>query len=238
MNRMAKTLLVNSQTREKERDKSDRRMNYDRERRMERYSEPRRTGEEWDRPQYRRNEYPENRFRDRKGRERYDDGRFAPMRSEWEPPYYGDDEDDEEWPVGRIGFDTRPESNVVRYPHAGGGEHEMQMEHGRTKAMSDEPMQRQDIMMWMGKLQNEDGTTGAHWSTDQVKQVMAQRNIDSDPMEFYAAINMMYSDYCKVFKKYGVGDKIDFYVDMTKAFLHDKDAGAGKLKRYYEYIVK
>ena len=38
---------------------------------------------------------PEGRFRDRRGREHYDNGRFAPMRSEGEPPYYGDDDDDE-----------------------------------------------------------------------------------------------------------------------------------------------
>ena len=48
----------------------------------------------------------------------------------------------------------------------------------------------------------------------------------------------MYSDYSKVFKKYGVGDKLDFYVDMAKAFIEDKDAQPGKLRRYYTYVVK
>jgi len=31
-----------------------------------------------------------------------------------------------------------------------------------------------------------------------------------------------------VAKKFGVGDKIDFYVDMAKTFLDDKDAGPTK----------
>ena len=32
--------------------------------------------------------------------------------------------------------------------------------------------------------------------------------------------------------------KIEFYADMAKAFLDDKDAQPDKLARYYEYIVK
>ena len=55
---------------------------------------------------------------------------------------------------------------------------------------------------------------------------------------FWVALNMIYSDYVKVAKKFGVGDKIDFYVDMAKAFLDDKDAGPDKLARYYKYIVR
>lgn len=35
-----------------------------------------------------------------------------------------------------------------------------------------------------------------------------------------------------------VGDKIDFYADMAKSFLCDKDAPEDKLARYYEYIVR
>ncbi len=56
--------------------------------------------------------------------------------------------------------------------------------------------------------------------------------------EFFVAMNMMYSDYCKVFRKFGVGDKVDFYACMAKAFLDDKDAHTDKLARYYEYVVK
>ena len=41
-----------------------------------------------------------------------------------------------------------------------------------------------------------------------------------------------------VAKKHGVGDKIDFYADMAKSFLCDKDAPEDKLARYYEYIVR
>ena len=91
---------------------------------------------------------------------------------------------------------------------------------------------------WMRGLQNEDGSQGPHWSLDQVKQVMAQKGVHADPFEFFAVLNSMYADYCKVFKKYGVGDKLDFYIDMAKAFIDDKDAGANKVVKYFENIVK
>ena len=53
-----------------------------------------------------------------------------------------------------------------------------------------------------------------------------------------AALNMIYSDYVKVAKKFNVGSNIDFYVDMAKAFLDDKDAGPDKLTKYYQYVVR
>lgn len=90
---------------------------------------------------------------------------------------------------------------------------------------------------WTHHMQNEDGTMGAHWTMEQVKQVMAQRGIDCDPAEFYAAINMVYSDYSNVAKELGVNN-IDFYAKMAKAFLDDSDAEPNKLARYYEYVVK
>lgn len=108
----------------------------------------------------------------------------------------------------------------------GRGTHETKL----TKEMAEE---------WMMGLQNEDGTKGPHWSMDQAKQVMQQRGIQSDPVTFWAILNMMYSDYCKVFKKHGVGDRVDFYSDMVAAFLNDKDGPepAKKAAAYYEYIV-
>lgn len=91
---------------------------------------------------------------------------------------------------------------------------------------------------WTSQMQNEDGTRGAHWTLEQAKQVMAQHGIECDPAQFWVALNMIYSDYVKVAKKHGVGDKIDFYADMAKSFLCDKDAPKDKLARYYEYIVR
>ena len=91
---------------------------------------------------------------------------------------------------------------------------------------------------WARGMENEDGTKGPHWTMEQAKQVMAQRGISLDPIQFWIAMNAMYSDYGKVFKKHGVGDKIDLYVDMAKAFIEDKDAQPEKLARYFEHVVR
>ena len=72
---------------------------------------------------------------------------------------------------------------------------------------------------------------------DQVKTVMQQRGIDCDLPKFFAALNMIYSDYVSVAKKLGISN-IDFYVGMAQAFLDDKDAGTDKLMRYYHSVVE
>lgn len=91
---------------------------------------------------------------------------------------------------------------------------------------------------WMSNLQNEDGTMGPHWSLEQAKQVMAQKEIGGSPIEFWAALNATYSDLCKIFKKYGINN-MDAYVDFAKTFwLDDKDSVPDKLAAYYEYVVK
>jgi hypothetical protein len=66
---------------------------------------------------------------------------------------------------------------------------------------------------------------------------MKQKGIDCDPVEFWVAMNAMYSDYFNVAKKMNVNN-VDFYTHMAKAFIDDKDAGEGKLMRYYEAVVE
>lgn len=90
---------------------------------------------------------------------------------------------------------------------------------------------------WTKKMKNEDGTQGPHWTLEQAKQIMAQRKIGLDPVQFWVTLNMIYSDYSPVAKKHGLGGSLDFYADMAKAFLTDKDAKPEKLARYYDAIV-
>lgn len=66
---------------------------------------------------------------------------------------------------------------------------------------------------------------------------MRQKGLNFDPIEFYAAINVMYSDYCKVAKKMNV-NTVDFFASMAEAFLTDQDAVKDKLAAYYAHIVK
>ena len=109
--------------------------------------------------------------------------------------------------------------------------HEVAAKHEKY-GMLDEHTARE----WVDGMENEDGTTGPHWTMEQTKSVAAQRGITCDPVEFWAAMNMVYSDYCGVAKKLNVNN-LDFYICMATAFLDDKDAGEGKMMRYYRHIV-
>lgn len=90
---------------------------------------------------------------------------------------------------------------------------------------------------WVGRMKNNDGTTGEHFKAEQTEQMRNAHCPDCDKMEFWAAMNMMYSDYCDVAKKMSV-DRPEFYACMAKAFLMDKDAGEGKMAKYMKYIAE
>lgn len=126
----------------------------------------------------------------------------------------------------------------ARFPKQNEEEHRTSsVEHGRTESNMPHSLDKETAEAWMSKLHNEDGSMGAHWTMDQTKQVMAQKHMELDPIEFYVTMNMLYSDYCQIAKTHGV-NTVDFYADMARAFLVDKDAVANKLLAYYEYVAK
>lgn len=94
----------------------------------------------------------------------------------------------------------------------------------------------EDAKRWTSKMQNADGTKGCHWTLEQTQDVAKQRNITCDPNDFWAVMNMMYSDYCQVAKRQSV-DTPGFYADMAKAFLDDTDAVDGKAYLYWDCIA-
>lgn len=167
-------------------------------------------------------------FRDSRGRRHYDNGRYAPMRS-----YYDDGS----------GSDMDRNNEGEYYPggitmnYGNSGQKAGRESHKMGFAAGNEKMDKHTAEEWVHQMRNEDGTSGPHWNMEQAKQIMQQNGIDCEPAEFYAALNMMYSDYCKVAKKYGVNES-GYYAHLAKAFLDDKDAGDGKLMRYYECVVK
>lgn len=103
-------------------------------------------------------------------------------------------------------------------------------------------LSKEDMKEWEKKLTNEDGSHGAHFDKEQIDQVA--RSIGIEPKEFgdgvlCMTVNMMYSDYCGVAKKFGV-DRLEYYIELAKAFLKDKDFdgdGAEKLFLYYTFIA-
>lgn len=88
-------------------------------------------------------------------------------------------------------------------------------------------------------MRKENGSKGERWSLDEIKQYAGGFGVEGREkiVEFFAVINAMYSDYCKVAKQHGV-DNINFYADMAKAFMDVPDAKDGKVKMYYECIAK
>lgn len=96
---------------------------------------------------------------------------------------------------------------------------------------------RKTASEWVDSMENEDGTEGEHWTYDQTESVRKQHGFECDGAEFYAAINMMYSDYYKVAKDYNLNNT-DFYAKMANAFLCDKDSADRKLVKYYECVVE
>lgn len=97
-------------------------------------------------------------------------------------------------------------------------------------------MTKQEAESWVSCMKNADGSAGAHWSMDKTEQVRTQRGFNCDPVKFWVAMNMMYSDYCEAAKK-NSASTVDFFADMAKAFLDDVDAPPDKLMRYYAHVI-
>lgn len=110
---------------------------------------------------------------------------------------------------------------------------------GNSEGWNDEHLTREEAEKWVRGMQSEDGKVGARWPYQEIKQYAGNFGIQGEEkiVEFFAVINALAADYGKVAKKHGV-DKIDFWADMAKAFIHDKDAVPGKVKMYYECIAK
>lgn len=104
-------------------------------------------------------------------------------------------------------------------------------------------LSKTDIHHWKQMMENEDGSRGPHYDMQQIMSAAEKSGVrfeDFDEKEFCIAVNMMYSDYCKVAKKYVAPDKeLMFFVDLAKAFLEDEDGpeASEKLALYFHCIV-
>lgn len=241
--------------------------------------------QDYERRGYPRPEYgdgPDSRFRDRRGREHYDNGRFAPqndggswvesrywddreayrgpesrypMTTPYVPPVYQDygGERGGQRPMNRIGF--RMSGDMDRIPPEFDREYRSEVGYpgmdeaayrqggqrmsGHGSGNGGRPFSREMAQEWVQRMQNADGTTGPHWTMEQTEAARAQHGVSCDPLAFWVAMNMIYSDYAKAAEKVNA-NSMDFYVYMAKAFLEDKDArnqGGEKLAKYYEYVV-
>jgi hypothetical protein len=111
-------------------------------------------------------------------------------------------------------------------------------DYGRMPRLS-----KTDIHHWKQMMENEDGTRGPHYDMQQIISAADKIGVkfdEFDEKEFCIAVNMMYSDYCKVAKKYIAPDKeLHFFAELAKAFLDDEDGpeASEKLALYFHCIV-
>lgn len=85
-------------------------------------------------------------------------------------------------------------------------------------------------------MENEDGSSGEHWSCIETTKIANENRINWDTFneyDWYYVLNMVYSDYCKIFN-----DDLITYVKLAKAWLNDIDVPEGKAWRYYTQVVK
>lgn len=96
------------------------------------------------------------------------------------------------------------------------------------KAHDEAHLTKEEALEYVAHMKNKDGSVGPHWSLEQVKEYMAKRPEFDEIylLDFYVAINMMYSDY------YKPGRPVEVYAELAKDFIADKDAPADKVKRY------
>lgn len=103
-------------------------------------------------------------------------------------------------------------------------------------SMYGEHFDEHSAMKAVESMENVDGTRGEHWDIDQSINLARQNNVpfaDFNEFDWFYVLNMMYSDYYKVF-----GNDTSAYVKLAKAWLEDPDVSEGKAYRYYSQVVK
>lgn len=146
-------------------------------------------------------------------------------------PRMDDEEDDRE--MRQYGRRYDPDRPAMHHGEERNAEHHMGMAEASGNGLT-----REEAEKWVRGMKSEDGKTGARWELRDVQKYAGNYGVkDDEVIEFYAVLNALASDYGKVARKYGV-DRMEFWAEMAKAFMHDKDAVPNKVRMYYECIAK
>lgn len=158
--------------------------------------------------------------------------------------------------TGRVYHGEGRENRENRRPERGSGYNRREMEDGWSEWEDDDDddeeegkeeskkyiMTKEKAVEWIENLENEDPAhpRGARWTMEEVKPLATKQGIKegtTEFVEFWATMNMLYSDYYGVFKEHNL-ISADAFAKMAKAFLRDRDAMDHKLGRYYCAVVK
>ena len=96
------------------------------------------------------------------------------------------------------------------------------------------PYTEQEAKNIVSMFMNKDGTRGAHWPIEEVREVAKKKPelTKFDCYDFFITLNMMYSDYYN--SKFTAED----YIEFAEDFLDDIDAPKSKLRRYIHAMKK
>ena len=130
-------------------------------------------------------------------------------------------------------YDPDRQSARMHYGKQEQGHHQMGYAEG-----DEEHLTAEEAEEWVRGMVSEDGKKGGRWELQDIRRYAENYGVKPDEVvEFYAVLNALATDYGKVAKKFGV-DRMEYWAEMAKAFMHDKDAQPGKVKLYYECIAK
>lgn len=92
------------------------------------------------------------------------------------------------------------------------------------------------------KMENEDGTKGPRWTIEEAERMATQYgvNLKSDKFnkyDWFVALNMVRSDFYRAVVNMTGTDNPKHFVELTKAWLNDKDIESGKMWFYFKYVM-
>lgn len=94
---------------------------------------------------------------------------------------------------------------------------------------------------WLHAMQNDDGTTGAHWTMAQTSAVAKDYGVTFEhirPIDWNVAMNKSYSDNFNTVQMLAKteDEKVKAYAMLAKDFLFDEDGVAPKARLYWYYM--
>lgn len=101
------------------------------------------------------------------------------------------------------------------------------VEYKLYKMVYGEHLSKELAHKWVSKMENKDGTRGAHWTMEQTDQYAGTHN----KCDWYAVMNMIYSDY------YSPKFDTATYIELAKDWINDADVEEGKTLRYFMHVV-
>lgn len=89
---------------------------------------------------------------------------------------------------------------------------------------------------WLASMENDDGSTGAHWTIQETNKVAELCNVKFEHIKDYewnVVMNMMYSDHYHTAKSCNKQSDVVFFGSLAKEFLFDKDGKAPSERLYF-----